>query len=194
MDTERELWDRLENEPERAYRAFKTYRELPSGERTLIEAYRQHVGNPHAAKPSDTWSGWSSQFAWGERARAHDAHLDRIRERGIEKAIEAEAEMQARVAEKARYRYYQLLTLSYERAAQWLEDAQPSDLRAPDVMRIIGLHLDYLKVFGVEEPRTEDNWTPEDEARMTDIIKKVDELEETEDGSGEERDFGDWEA
>jgi hypothetical protein len=53
MDTEKkkELWVRLENEPERAYRAFESYRSLPRGERTLIEAYRQHVGNPHAAKP-----------------------------------------------------------------------------------------------------------------------------------------------
>src|SRR5688572_28341234 len=69
MDTEkRELWDRLENEPERAYRAFESYLALPSGERTLLEAYRRHVGNPHAVKPSDTWSGWSRQFAWRERA------------------------------------------------------------------------------------------------------------------------------
>ncbi len=76
MDTEkRELWDRLENEPERAYHAFESYLALPSGERTLLEAYRSHVGNPHAAKPSDTWSGWSSQFSWRERAAAYDDHV-----------------------------------------------------------------------------------------------------------------------
>ncbi len=58
MDTEKkkELWDRLENEPERAYRAFETYRNLPSGERTVIAAYRHHTGNPDAVKPSDTYS------------------------------------------------------------------------------------------------------------------------------------------
>ncbi len=63
MDIEKsneQLWHRLENKPERAYRAFESYRNLPSGERTLIEAYRHHVGNPDAAKPSDTWSRWSS--------------------------------------------------------------------------------------------------------------------------------------
>ncbi len=41
MDSEknsRELWARLDNESERAYRAFESYRNLPSGERTLIEA------------------------------------------------------------------------------------------------------------------------------------------------------------
>jgi hypothetical protein len=46
-----EVWDRLENEPERAYRAFESFLALPGGERTLLEAYRQHVGNPDAAKP-----------------------------------------------------------------------------------------------------------------------------------------------
>ena len=60
---ERELWDRLENEPERAYRAFESFLGLPSGERTLLEAYRRHVGNPDAVKHSDTWSGLSNAFA-----------------------------------------------------------------------------------------------------------------------------------
>src|SRR4028118_1490317 len=57
MDTEkkRELWDRLDNEPERAHRAFQTFLSLPSEDRTLVEAYRGHVGNPQAVKPSDTW-------------------------------------------------------------------------------------------------------------------------------------------
>lgn len=71
MDIQKkELWDRLENEPERAYRAFECFLNLPSGQRTLLAAYKQHVGNPGAAKPSDTWSRWSSSFAWRERAAA----------------------------------------------------------------------------------------------------------------------------
>src|SRR5918999_1138736 len=89
MDIEksRELWDRLENEPERAYRAFESFRNLPSGERTLIEAYRQHVGNSDAAKPSDTWSRWSREFAWRERAAAYDAYIDRLREKSMQNVI-----------------------------------------------------------------------------------------------------------
>ena len=67
IEKKKELWDRLKNESERAYRAFECFRNLPGAERTLIEAYRQHVGNPGAAKPSDTWSRWSNQFAWRER-------------------------------------------------------------------------------------------------------------------------------
>jgi hypothetical protein len=44
----KELSDPLENEPERAYRAFESFLALPVNERTLLEAYRGHVGNPNA--------------------------------------------------------------------------------------------------------------------------------------------------
>jgi len=69
-----------------------------SGERTLLAAYRQHVGNPGAVKPSDTWSGWSHTFAWRERARAYDDHLASVRREAFERAIEEEAARQAREA------------------------------------------------------------------------------------------------
>jgi len=92
METEkRELWNRLDNEPERAYRAFECFLNLPSGERTLLAAYRQHVGNPDAVKPSDTWSRWSSGFAWRERAAAYDDHLASVRFEAHEQVIKEEA-------------------------------------------------------------------------------------------------------
>jgi len=175
MDTQKkELWDRLENEPERTYRAFESFLSLPSGERTLLEAYRRHVGNPDAVKPSDTWSGWSTSFAWRERAAAYDDHLARLRREAYEKAIEEEAARQAREVEKARDRANELLTLSYERAMEWLENAQPSDLRFQDVVSIIRLHMDYLKAFPVQpEPRNEDDWTEEDDAEIAEIWKRI---------------------
>ena len=160
MDIQKkELWERLESEPERAYRTFEVFLNLPSGDRTLIAAYRQLVGNPDAVKPSDTWSGWSSRFAWRERAAAYDAHLDRIRERSIEKAIEEEAERQAREAEKTRYRYNELMTGAYVQAVEWLESTQSSDLRFQDVFQIMRLYLDAVKAFEVEKPGAKSDWT-----------------------------------
>src|SRR5829696_5341623 len=115
MDTQkRELWDRLENEPDRAYRAFEFFLGLPSGERSLLGAYRRHVGNPDAAKPSDTWNGWSSSFAWRERVAAYDDHLASVQRRAYERAVEEEAERQAREVERARGRYNEVMTLGYE--------------------------------------------------------------------------------
>jgi hypothetical protein len=200
MDNKNELWDRLENEPERAYGAFECFLSLPSGKRTLLEAYRRQVGNPDAAKPSDTWSGWSNTFAWRERAAAYDDHLASLRRDAYERAVEEEVAQQAREVEKVRGRYNELMTLAYVQAAEWLENAQPSDLRAQDVMRIIGLHLDYVKAFHVDRESTgEDDWTEEDEAAAEQIVKEVDALpylehpdlgeedwEGSEEGSGED--------
>jgi hypothetical protein len=200
MDNKKELWDRLENEPERAYGAFECFLSLPSGKRTLLEAFRRQVGNPDAAKPSDTWSGWSNTFAWRERAAAYDDHLASLRRDAYERAVEEEVAQQAREVEKVRGRYNELMTLAYVQAAEWLENAQPSDLRAQDVMRIIGLHLDYVKAFHVDRESTgEDDWTEEDEAAAEQIVKEVDALpylehpdlgeedwEGSEEGSGED--------
>jgi hypothetical protein len=178
MDTQkRELWERLENEPERTYRAFECFLSLPSGERTLLEAYRRHVSNPDAAKPSDTWSGWSNTFAWRERAAAYDDHLASVRREAYERAIEEEAARQVREVEKVRGRYNELMTMAYVQAAEWLENAQPADLRAQDVIKIIGLHMEYVKTFEVDRESTgEADWTEEDDAEFDQIVKEVDAL------------------
>src|SRR5215212_5415657 len=171
MDTEKkELWNRLEHEPDRAYRAFEGFLSLPIGERTLLEAYRRHVGNPDAAKPSDTWSGWSSAFAWRERAAAYDDHLASVRREAYERAIKEEAARQAREVEQARGRYNELMTLGYVQAAEWLENAQTSDLRAQDVIHIIRLYMDDQKAFGAQESSAEVEWTEEDEAEVEWIV------------------------
>ena len=175
MDTEkRETWDRLENEPERAYRAFECFLSLSSSERTLLRAYRQHVGNPDAVKPSDTWSGWSSQFAWRERAAAYDDHLSSVRREAHEQVIKEQAAQQAREIEKTRYRYNELMTLGYVQAAEWLEGAQRADLRGQDVLKIIGLHMDAVKAFEADrEPKVEDDWNEVDLAAGEQIIKEI---------------------
>jgi hypothetical protein len=117
----KELWDRLQNEPERAYQAFESYRSLAGGERTILAAYRSYVGNPDAAKPSDTWSGWASQFAWRERALAYDDYLSSVRGQAYERGIKEEAERHGAAVERTRKRMHELLTRSYEKAVERLE-------------------------------------------------------------------------
>jgi hypothetical protein len=198
----RELWDRLENEPERAYRAFECFLNLPSGERTLLAAYRQHVGNPEAVKPSDTWNRWSSQFAWRERAAAFDDHLASLRREAYERAIEEEAERQAREVEKVRGCMNELLTVAYHRAMECLEDENwvRDNLRSSDVMRIIGLHMDAVKAFEVDRAsKDEADWSEEDLAAGEQIIKDIEArrdlehpdlgLEDGEDSENTERDL-----
>ena len=203
MDIQRkELWERLENEPERAYRAFEYFLSLPSGERTLLGAYRQHVSNPDAVKPSDTWSRWSSKFAWRERAAAYDDHLASVRREAHEQVIKEEAARQAREVEKVRGRFNELMTVAYMHAMECLEDQDwvRDNLRASDAIRIIGLHMDAVKAFEADrEPKVEDDWSEEDLAAGEQIMKEIEarrylehadlgleDKEGSEEGSGED--------
>jgi len=189
MDTEkRELWDRLENESERAYRAFEGFLSLPSSERTLLAAYRQHVGNPDAAKPSDTWSGWSSQFAWRERAAAYDDHLAGLRREAHERVIKEEAAHQAREVERTIGRMNELMTVAYDRAMECLEDEDwlRDNLRSSDVLKIIGLHLDAVKALEVDqESKVEGDWNEEDLPEFDDFTIDIDELEDIQEDNPE---------
>jgi hypothetical protein len=183
MDTKKELWDILENEPERAYRAFECYLRLPGDGRTVVEAYRAHVGNEGAVKPSDTWVRWSTDFAWRERAAAYDDHLASLRREAYERAVEEEAARQAREVEKARGRMNDLLTLGYERAMEWLEDMDASQMRMSDAIQVARLHMDFLKTFDVEpEPSHDDDWTEEDDAELERIAKRVKARRDLEEG------------
>jgi hypothetical protein len=149
MDTEKsggakELWDRLENEPERAYLAFEAFLALPSRERTLLKAYRVHVGNPHAANPSDTWSRWSGEFAWRERAAAFDEHLTCVRREACERAVEEEAKWHARLVERTRYETMEELSALHDGVMEYLENLDWTDpgVRLQDVTQIVQLKLD----------------------------------------------------
>src|SRR5215217_8721633 len=185
MDTQkRELWDRLDNEPERAYRAFECFLSLPSDHRTIVEAYRVYVGNSEAVKPSDTWAKWSHDYAWRERAAAFDDHITSLRREAYERAIEEEAARHAREVEKARGRSNELLTLGYVRAMEWFEEMDASQMRMSDVIQVARMHMDYLKAFPVQpEPRHEDDWTEEDDADLERIVREIEARRDLEEGA-----------
>lgn len=186
MDTEQsrqELWHRLSNESARAYEAFKVYMCLPPAERSVVRAWREWTGNPDAKREPPFFYNWAREFAWSERARALDHHIELIRERGMEKAIEEEAEFQARQVEQVRFRYQELLSVAYERAMEWFEDSDwaRSDLRASDVVKIIQLQGDAMEKLGEPEAiAAEGDWDEEDidDEIGRRIVEEVDAAEE----------------
>jgi hypothetical protein len=183
MDTEEsreQLWHRLDNESGRAYEAFKVYMYLPPGDRTPLAAWRSYSGNPNASKTPPYFFGWGKDYAWSERARAHDHHLEVIRESGMEQAIKEEAARQARAAEQTRFRFHELMTIAYQRAIESLEsDGFVEQLRPSDVIQILKTHLETTHKLGGSETDTLGgaaavDWT-EDEQRELDRI--LDEIE-----------------
>ena len=185
MDIEkRELWDSLDSEPSRAYEAFQTYLSLPSGDRTLVAAYRHYVDNPNALKASDTWVAWAHRYAWKDRAKAYDSHIDRIRRKGMEEAIEQAAAEQARQAERARYHLNDLLTNYHAKTMDFLEQMDPADMRFSDAVQVARLHIEHVDKFGSgEEGVREDDWTEEDDAELDEIWEKIQVRKDAEEGA-----------
>ena len=188
MDIEQELWDALEHESPRAYEAFRCYLALPPGQRTMVAAYRDYVGNSEASKVSDTWRVWCADHAWSERARAYDAHMERIRRQGMEQAIEEEAKLQMRRAEKVRNRFHELLTAEYEAALSWLEEVGHDGMRASDVIAITRLHLEHVEKFGSDEGEAEDEWTEEDDEFVDGFLRDLEAKADVDEPEGGEDD------
>jgi hypothetical protein len=174
VDTEKELWHRLEPETDRAYEAFQTFLGLPSGDRTLVAAYRSYVQNPDSSKVSDTWSEWARRYAWKERARAYDAHIDRIRRNSMEEAIQQEAAEQARQAERARNHLNEILTIAYTKSMDFMDELDPETMRFSDAIQVARLHLDAIQTLGSgDDGVREDDWPEEDDAELVEIWKKI---------------------
>ena len=176
MDTKRspELWDRLSNESGRAYEAFKVFMYMSPAERSVVGAWREWTANPEAARPSPFFEEWGREHAWSERARAHDAHIERLRRGGMEKAIEEEAKLHARQAEQMRYRFNELVTRAYDRAIEWLDDSEwtNGNFRSGDIIKLIQIHLDATERLR-EDARgaeVEDDWSEAEEDEEGDRI------------------------
>ena len=176
MDTKRspELWDRLSNESGRAYEAFKVFMYMSPAERSVVGAWREWTENPEAVRPSPFFEEWGREHAWSERARAHDAHIERLRRGGMEKAIEEEAKLHARQAEQMRYRFNELVTRAYDRAIEWLDDSEwtNGNFRSGDIIKLIQIHLDATERLR-EDARgaeVEDDWSEAEEDEEGDRI------------------------
>lgn len=186
MDTEEsreQLWHRLDNESGRAYEAFKVYMYLPPAERSVVRAWREWSANSDTKREPPYFAGWARDYAWSDRARAHDHHIEVIREAGMEEAIREEAARQARQVEQVRGRFNELMAIAYERAIEYLEDEDfIKQLRPADVVQILKLHLETVHKLGDNEPEAADgsatvDWT---EAEQRELDRILDEIESEE--------------
>jgi hypothetical protein len=179
MDTgARDLWHQLDNESDRAYAAFKGYLYIAPADRTLVRAWRVWSQNPEAEREPPYFREWFFNHAWSDRARAHDHHIEVIRERAMEKAIEEEAANQARQAERVRGRFYELMAITYERAITYLEDDSfVEQLRPADVVQILRVHLETIQKLGDPASHAADSVVDLSEDELRELDRIVDEIE-----------------
>src|SRR5215211_4236053 len=144
-----ELWHQLDNESDRAHEAFKVFMYLPPAQRSVVRAWREWSANSDAKREPPYFAGWARDFAWSDRARAHDHHIEVIRESGMEEAIREEAARQARQVEQVRGRFNELIAITYERAIEYLEDEDfLKQLLLADVVQIMNIHLVFTQKHG----------------------------------------------
>jgi len=78
MASDRRLWERQENETDRAWAAFQVYRDLLPGDRSYDAAYRKTYDKPTNIHAPKWYRDWAKEYDWIDRARAWDRHLDDI--------------------------------------------------------------------------------------------------------------------
>jgi hypothetical protein len=173
----RELWHQLDNESDRAHDAFKYYMLLPPAERTIISARREWTGNPDAKREPPYFAAWAKDYGWSDRARARDHHLEVIRERGMEAAIEQEAAQQARQAERVRNRYNELLARTYLEAIEYMESGDfVRNMRPSDVINVMKVYFEATKFFGESLQQNEReiaDLTPDELAELDRIVDEI---------------------
>jgi hypothetical protein len=130
------VFQRQPGESPAAFAAFLCYRDLGPG-RSVVEAYRQRTGKGSAKQASGEWNAWAVRFGWAERAAAHDAHMEAIRQR----AREAEAAAEAAKWERRRQE---------EVEAAW---------EAGESLRAKARAMLEFPVADEQVARTEDGWT-----------------------------------
>ena len=173
----RELWHQLDIESDRAHDAFKCYMLLPPAERSVVRAWREWTGNPDAKREPPYFAGWAKDYAWSDRARARDHHLEVIRERGMEAAIQQEAAEQARQAERVRGRFNEILARTYLDAIEYMESGQfVEDMRPSDVISITKIYFEATRHFGQSLQQNEReiaDLTPDELAELDMIVGEI---------------------
>lgn len=176
MEEKQELWDQLDAETSRAYDAFKCYYSLPRKERDIVSAYRIFSGNTTSTQPRGNFSKWAQDFAWEERARARDAHLDRVHLRGLESAIEDAAKDEYQAAQQVRGRTYELLTAAYQKALEHFENVEWNDFPTRDAVAIIKIHLEATKELAAQKENAQnplDDWNEEDDRELDAAVEEL---------------------
>jgi hypothetical protein len=131
------LWDKLDGEPQLSFDAFKTFRELPAGKRTVRETA------VIIAKNESGLRRWSKKWRWAERAEAMDVYLETLGMDVITMERIAASKRRIKLADN-------LLAIAEAQLNSWLEDIQANvklDLTPYEVARIIeiGYKIDRLE-------------------------------------------------
>lgn len=85
MADDRKTWERRDDESDRAWAAFKTYRDMPPHERSVANTVRA-IRGPQARVEGDWFYELSSKHSWSDRVRDFDRHMDQAAQSALKRA------------------------------------------------------------------------------------------------------------
>lgn len=85
MSDDDKTWERRDDETDRAWAAFKTYRDMPPHRRSIANVVRALRG-PDARVEGDWFYELSSKHAWSARVRDFDRHMDKAAQSALKRA------------------------------------------------------------------------------------------------------------
>jgi len=75
---DRKPWERQPDETDRAWAAFRVYRDLPPAERSYGAAFRKTYQKPANYQAPQWYRQWANRHGWRDRVEAWDRHLDDV--------------------------------------------------------------------------------------------------------------------
>lgn len=122
-------WEQRLNESDKAYAAFRVFRDLGPSKRTLAETARQ-LGKARRGVVEE----WAGKHRWVERAKAWDAELERIKREELEEELRREGQ---RVAGDAKAIQRAAASVAHEVNRRM--EADPAFLEKLPVVTLVGL-------------------------------------------------------
>jgi hypothetical protein len=78
MSEEVKPWDQRDGETDKAFSAFRIYRDLHPSKRSLKECAKHFYGPTFKRSNVRTCEKWSVKYEWQRRVRLYDAHRDQL--------------------------------------------------------------------------------------------------------------------
>jgi hypothetical protein len=116
-------WQQRDDEPEKIYRAFLCWRDLP-GDRTILGAYRDYVGNKHAGQVPASFRDWYNLFDWHKRSLEWDRFVQRRKDEAHLSAREKVASQRGKSLADLETRHIEMTYDTIEALHEKLQDEE----------------------------------------------------------------------
>lgn len=125
-DEDRQPWERMPGEGEKAFAAFNAYRNTPADARSIPKCVAVYYGKPATVSRVNVWRRWSGRWRWQYRVQAWQDYLERKANEARVAEVKAMAERHAKIGAAIQ-----------GKGVERLQKLEVTELTAGDVLRFL---------------------------------------------------------